>query len=59
MLIDLEIMLARAFGWSLRDIDETDVSSLLAFVRRFNETHAGAAGERPPRRAYADEVDWL
>lgn len=53
-LIDLEIALVRAFGWSLRDIDETYIDSLLPFVRRITEE-----GQDGQRLAYADEVDWL
>ncbi len=58
VLIDLEISLVRAFGWSLHDIDETAVESLLPFVGRFGKQKE--KGTPAPRRtAYADEVDWL
>ena len=50
--MDLEISLVRAFSWSLRDIDETDIESLLGFVFRF-----GAEKAEPV--VYADQVDWL
>lgn len=53
-LIDLEIALVRAFGWSLRDIDETFIDSLLPFVRRLTQET-----ENEQRLAFADEVDWL
>jgi hypothetical protein len=60
-MIDLEISLAKAFNWSLRDIDETDIESLLPFVARFARTQTGA--ERPTaapkKRVYCDQVDWL
>ncbi len=48
----MEISLVKAFGWSLRDIDETDIESLLPFVFRVSGT--GESG-----LAYADEVKWL
>lgn len=58
-MIDLEVSLAERFGWSLRDIDDTDVESLMGFVRRV----VGKKGEKIPARrkgmAYCDEVDWL
>jgi len=53
-LIDLEIALVRAFGWSLKDIDETFIDSLLPFVRRLTQET-----ENEQRLAFADEVDWL
>lgn len=56
-LIDLEVAMVRAFGWSLRDIDETDIGSLIPFIGRLtktvNETGSGS------RKVYADEVGWL
>jgi hypothetical protein len=50
-MIDLEIGLVKAFGWSLREIDETDIETLIPFVRRFG------GGEDEPE--YIDQVDWL
>jgi hypothetical protein len=55
-MIDLEIELVKAFNWSLRDIDETDIQSLLPFVNRF----AGIKREEPVRnKVYCDQVSWL
>jgi hypothetical protein len=51
----LEIALVKALGWSLRDIDETDVGSLLPFINRLGK----AGKERPNKTVYADQVDWL
>ncbi len=51
-LIDMEISLVKALGWSLRDIDETDIESLIPFVFRLTGTSEGG-------RAYCDQVDWL
>ena len=39
-------------GWSLRDIDETDIESLIPFVFRM-------AGTGTIDKAYCDQVDWL
>ena len=44
----------KAFGWSLYEIDETDIESLLPFIRRMLEN------KKPvDKRVYCDEVDWL
>jgi transketolase N-terminal domain/subunit len=51
----MEAALVKAFGWSLRDIDETDIESLLPFIFRMNAT----AGGGEPKRVYCDEVDLL
>ncbi len=55
---DLEISLVKAFGWSLEDIDETDIDSLIPFLMRFNESEGG---ERPikTKKVYVDQVSWL
>lgn len=56
-LIDLEVAMVRAFGWSLRDIDETDIGSLIPFIGRLTKTvNEKGSGSR---RMYADEVGWL
>lgn len=47
----------RAFSWSLRDIDETDIETLLIFVARFGQTGGKPQAEKPA--AYCDQVDWL
>jgi hypothetical protein len=57
VLTDLEISLVRAFNWSLHDIDETAVESLLPFVGRFGKQKGSPPAAK--RTAYADEVDWL
>ena len=53
-MIDLEIQLVSAFGWSLRDIDETDVESLLPFIFRLTKSKTGGG-----MRVYADQANWL
>ncbi len=51
----------KAFGWSLGEIDETAVESLLPFLRRFNATggQGGAGAAAPAARVYCDQVSWL
>jgi hypothetical protein len=50
-MTDLEIDLVKAFGWSLAEIDRTDIESLFPFLHRLG-------GHAEPT-AYCDEVDWL
>jgi len=55
-LEDLEITLVKSFGWSLQEIDATDMESLFPFVSRF----AGTASKVPEKKlAYIDQVDWI
>lgn len=58
-MLDLEISLARALGWSLADIDRTDAQSLMAFLERFNETDGGEEIPQGTRRVYCDQADFL
>jgi len=51
--------MVQAFGWSLRDIDETDVESLLPFVARVGKKKVIGAGDGKKEEAYCDQVDWL
>lgn len=48
--------MVRAFGWSLHEIDETDIESLLPFIFRFTATEAKAPSNG---KVYCDQVDWL
>ena len=54
MLVDLEISLVKAFGWSLHDIDETEIESLLPFLARI-----ATANQPKEKVVYADQVSWL
>jgi hypothetical protein len=55
---DLEISLVRAFGWSLEDIDRTDIESLIPFLKRLNEAENGIQPVKK-KKVYCDQVDWL
>jgi hypothetical protein len=46
----------KTFGWSLKDIDETDIESLLPFVFRLSGKDKG---KQVKQSAFCDEVDWL
>ena len=50
-VVELELSLINRFGWSLNNIDCTDVESLLPFITQLNE-----AGNL---MVFADQVDWL
>lgn len=54
----MEITLVQAFGWSLKDIDETDIESLFAFMTRFAESNHETRSPKK-RKVYADQVTWL
>jgi hypothetical protein len=50
------VLLVQAFNWSLYDLDNTDIESLIPFLERLTRGNkAGGQGER----AYCDEVSWL
>jgi hypothetical protein len=54
-MLELEWSLVERFGWSLHEIDQTDIGSLIPFVLYTSRRKAGggAAG------SYCDEVSWL
>ncbi len=50
----LEVALVKALGWSLKDIDETDVESLFPFMWEFLK------GSDPGvHKVYCDQVNFL
>jgi len=55
--VDLEISLVDRFGWSVGQIDETDITHLLAFVRRYLKSRPNQQPQTG--KLYADQVDWL
>lgn len=57
MLVDLEIALARAHNWSLHDIDNTDIESMMLFITRYGM--ADEPGKPAAKRVYCDQVNWL
>ncbi len=58
-MLDLEISIARALGWSLADIDRTDTESLMRFLERFNEIDGGENIPQAAKRIYCDQADFL
>jgi hypothetical protein len=51
-MLDLEISLVKAFRWSIPEIEQTSVESLMLFVHRLT---AGNPGSRPQRQ-YIDQA---
>jgi len=49
-------VLVKTFGWSLHEIDCTDIESLMPFIQRLLEDQRKPA---KTKRTYCDEVDWL
>lgn len=60
--LDLECQLVELFHWSLYQIDETDIESLLPFVFYYPQWRARATekktGEKK-KEVFADQVNWL
>lgn len=56
--MDLKITLAKALGWSLHEINQTDIMELLHFVKRFNETAGGTKNGGKPRKVFIDQAGW-
>lgn len=54
----MEIALVERFGWSVREIDETDIVSLLTFVRIYLSKHKKQAVDKE-KTVYCDQVSWL
>ncbi len=46
-LVDVEISLAKAYGWALKDIEETDIESLCPFIARIGKKN----------KVYIDQLD--
>jgi hypothetical protein len=55
-MIELEISLVKAFGWSLKEIDETDIESLFPFVMHIAWTDAKVPVKK---KVFVDQVNWL
>ena len=58
--LDLKCSLVESFRWSLHEIDQTDIESLIPFV--FHYPHwkeHRSRGNGAVRQVYADQVDWL
>ena len=57
--MDLKCSLVELFHWSLREIDLTDIESLIPFVFHYPRWKEGRFHSNGAKRVYADQVDWL
>ena len=55
MITDIKVTLAKNLGWSLYDIDRTDIRSLLQFMNRLS----GKTGSGTVEKVFVDQVNWL
>ncbi len=46
-------------GWSLVDIDATDIESLIPFMFRYPSWKGESKTKQTRRKLYADEASWL
>ena len=53
--LDLEARLVERYGWSIYEMDQTDVESLMLFVHRLTADKSGAR----TKRVYIDQVSGL
>jgi hypothetical protein len=53
-VLELEQALVQRYGWSLRELDLTDIESLLPFV-----FYQGRTAAAPKKITYCDQVDFL
>lgn len=52
-MLEIERILAERLGWSLHEMDLTDIESLIPFVFHL------AGSKQKTKQVYADQVDWL
>src|SRR4030042_3108748 len=55
-IMDMEVSLVKSFGWSLHEIDETNIESLMPFVRSFAGTRNDV---KEKKKVHCDQVSWL
>jgi hypothetical protein len=58
-LVDLECALVDRVGWSLVDIDATDIESLIPFMFRYPAWKGEGKTNVRRQKLYADEASWL
>lgn len=58
-ILDLECALVDSTGWSLVDIDATDIDSLIPFMFRYPSWKGESKTKQTRRKLYADEASWL
>ena len=56
-MVKVEEALAERFGWSLYEMDLTDMESMLIFLTHLNKEGKGSKPRR--KKVFADQVNWL
>lgn len=51
-------MLVEKFHWSMRDLDESDMESVLRFVKHYPRWKENGKRTKP-KALYADQIDWI
>jgi hypothetical protein len=57
-MLDIEFSIVELFHWSLHDIDETDIESLIPFVMGYPAWKARQKAGGGSREVFVDDVDW-
>lgn len=57
-MLEFEHGIVKRFGWSLREMDETDMESLIPFVF-YKPGGGGGGGKVKKKRVYCDQVGWM
>jgi len=57
-MLEIEFSIVEMFRWSLHDIDETDIESLIPFVMEYPAWKAKQKAEGGSHEVYVDDVDW-
>ena len=56
--MDIKILMAQTYGWSLHDINQTDVIDLLHFINRATVGTKRGNG-RGMKKMFCDDMSWL
>ena len=56
-MVGLECSIVDMFHWSLHDIDETDIESLIPFVMEYPAWKAKQKAGEGKRELYIDDID--
>lgn len=55
----MEITLVDQFGWSLKEIDDTDIETLIPFVFEYPRIKRKKGEKEHRKQIFADEANWL
>jgi hypothetical protein len=53
-MLEMERILIEKLGWSLYEMDMTDIESLIPFIQ-----HLSGGSKTPEREVFVDQVDWI